>query len=66
MFLWGKNNATFHWINEGIHSINAEISISAQQFTEYVKSLETIFYITYLLSSPLQPMCKTRGVTKRG
>ena len=28
MFLWGKNNATFHWINEGIHSINAEISIS--------------------------------------
>ena len=28
MFLWGKNNATFHWVNEGIRSINAEISIS--------------------------------------
>ena len=24
----GQNNATFHWINEGFHSIYAEISLS--------------------------------------
>ena len=43
MFLWGKNNATFHWINEGIHSINAEISISVvSDYADLVMSVEWI------------------------
>ena len=54
MFLWGKNNATFHWINEGIHSINAEISISVPKHKpfklEIVNIINTLKQLFVLLS----------------
>ena len=46
MFLWGKNNATFHWINEGIHSINAEISISVVTYMYTIRKNEIYTKLT--------------------